>query len=350
MFNPESDRNARASLERRRNNEAERRERIFNHKVRTIGVDLEALDLQIKEKKKQEEAAKEERSAYVHEMLHNNKVANILHRRQVEQKHAMEKAIVSYRQQYQSDPNPNRSQVDLGEAQMMLPGLAGEDPGSESRRQRQKEQLRGWLLQQQSEQAQERRRQKLEEERDYQSRVEMANRALQLHSLDAERRRAAALATKEFNLAKVEEKESRQKMDLTEDSQVNTVNHLHGQQTGEDPPPTQGTVEGSAFQTADDKRASVESLKQFQKHQIEEKKRIELQRKQEEERLERVRLDSARAALLMERQQARLDKQLRRHLDSTNVQLAQIHKLQKPDVERGSIDESFFSQFNTCSR
>lgn len=54
--------------------------------------------------------------------------------------------------------------------------------------------------------------------------------------------------------------------------------------------------------------------------------RTELERKQEEERYDRLRLDSARAALLMERQQARLNKQLRRNLDSVNVQLARAHK------------------------
>lgn len=50
--------------------------------------------------------------------------------------------------------------------------------------------------------------------------------------------------------------------------------------------------------------------------------------KQEEEGHERMRLDSARAALLMERQQARLSKQLRRDLDRANVQLAQEQRQQ----------------------
>lgn len=45
--------------------------------------------------------------------------------------------------------------------------------------------------------------------------------------------------------------------------------------------------------------------------------------KREEEQHDRIRLDSARAAQLMERQQARLSKQLRRDLDRTNVKLAQ---------------------------
>lgn len=82
----------------------------------------------------------------------------------------MEKAIVSYRHQYQqpwaqreydlNDPHHCRK---TGQGvQMMPPGLVGEDPNSKDRLQRQQEQLREWLLQQQSERAAERHQLKLE--------------------------------------------------------------------------------------------------------------------------------------------------------------------------------------------
>lgn len=77
----------------------------------------------------------------------------------------MEKAIVNYRHQYQqpwaqreydlNDPHQCRK-TDVGDVQMMPPGLVGEDPDSKGRLQRQREQLRDWLLQQQSERAAER--------------------------------------------------------------------------------------------------------------------------------------------------------------------------------------------------
>ncbi|KAL0155620.1 hypothetical protein M9458_049883, partial [Cirrhinus mrigala] len=38
-----------------------------------------------------------------------------------------------------------------------------------------------------------------------------------------------------------------------------------------------------------------------------------------------VRMTSARAALLLERQQARINKELRRAMDNTNAQLVQAH-------------------------
>ncbi|XP_076589998.1 RIB43A-like with coiled-coils protein 2 [Chaetodon auriga] len=341
MLNVEllSDRIARASLQR----ETERQRRVFNGRARTSGVDKEALDMQVEEKKKQQEAAKKEQNAQDADMLHNSKVARLLHRRQAKEKHAMEKAIVNYRHQYQQplsrcdDLNDSHlcRKREQGEAQMMLPGLVGEDLDGQSRRQRQKQQLREWLIQQQSERAAERHQQKLEEQRCGQNRVQMDNKALQLQCADMERRKAATVATKEYNLSKIEEKRQQRRLEGKDDGAFLAMASVPG------------------LCPRSDRRAPPESLQQiiqFQKYQIEEKKRMELEKKQEEEQDGRVRMASARTALLIERQQARLNKQLRRHLDSINIQLAQTHKQQKPDIERGCIDDSFFSKFNSCGR
>ncbi|KAM4573442.1 RIB43A-like with coiled-coils protein 2 [Odontesthes bonariensis] len=351
-----SDLIARASLEKRRSREAERKERIFNEKVRTMGVDKEAIDMQVKEKERLEEAKKEEQNAYDTDVLHRSKVACILHNRQMKEKHEIEKAIVTYRHQYQqpysqqafdlNDPDRSRK-TDQADAQMMLPGLVGEDPESKSRLQRQREQLREWLIQQQTEQAAERHQQNLEEKRYDQSRVEMDNKAAELHSLEMERKKAGAIATKNYNLAKIEEKRHQ------EGERNDKDNHPRGQLTGVDTECALDMAVVPGLCPSSDRRAPPESLQQviqFQKKQIEERKRVELEKKQEEELYDRIRMDSARRALLLERQQARLNKQLRRHMDSTNVQLAQTHKQREPDIERGHIDDRFFSQFNTCSR
>ncbi|XP_056243891.1 RIB43A-like with coiled-coils protein 2 [Seriola aureovittata] len=350
------DRTARASLQKRRDGETERQERIFNDKVRTIGVDKEALDMQVKERKKREEAEKEKQNACDADLRHNSKVACILHSREVKEKHAMEKAIVNYRHQYQqpwcqreydlNDPDRCRK-TDKDDAQMMPPGLVGEDPESKNRVQRQREQLREWLIQQQSEQAAERHQQKLEEQHYDQSRVEMDNKALQLQSLEMNRRKAEAVATKEYNLAKTEEKRHQ------EQNRADKSNQPEGQLKGVDVKPTLGMVGAASLFPSRYRRDPPESLQQviqFQKYQIEERKRIELEKKQEEMLHDHVRLASARTALLIERQQAKLNKQMRRHLDSTNIKLAETHKQLKPDIERGCIDDNFFSKFNTCSR
>ncbi|XP_069019697.1 RIB43A-like with coiled-coils protein 2 isoform X1 [Embiotoca jacksoni] len=346
MYNVDlpSDRVAKASVEKRRNTETERRGRIFNDKLRTIGVDKEALDAQVNEKKQQEDAAKKEQNAYDADTLHNSKVAGVLQSRQAKEKRALEKAIDAYRHRHQQ-PRPKYGPNDPGgcgkaDAQMMLSGrLAGEDAASESRLRRQREQLREWLVQQQADRAAERHQEKLEEQHYDRCRAEMDDKMEQLQRLQVERRKAADIATKDYNLAKIEEKRERD----------DEVNHPRGQPTGEDADPD--TVGLPGLCPSKNRRAPPESLQQiiqFRKHQIEEKERIEFEKKQEEELCNRVRLDMVRAAVLRERQQARLNKQTRRQLDSSNVQLAETHK-QKPD-QRGCFDESFFSQFNTCSR
>uniref|UniRef100_A0A3B4GUM2 RIB43A-like with coiled-coils protein 2 n=1 Tax=Pundamilia nyererei TaxID=303518 RepID=A0A3B4GUM2_9CICH len=332
-----SERLARASLEKRRNIETERKERIFNDKLRTIGVDKEALDEQVREKREQVEAAKKEQNAYDADMLRYGKVACIVDSRQMKEKRALEKAVVAYRQQYQHPEDqreydlndPSRiKKVEQSDAQMMPPGLVGEDPESKIRQQNQREQLREWLTQQQTEQAS---LLKFLEQRYDQSRVEMDNRAVQLQSLEIERRKAAAITTKDFNRSMAEEKRCQDK----------EINGRQSQFQG-----TPSTVAVPGLSPSSDRRTAPESLQQIiqiQKHQMEEKRRKELEKKHEEEWHDRVRLNSARTTLLIERQQARMNRQLRRDLDSANAQLAETHKQHVHCL-------AVFNNFNTCSR
>uniref|UniRef100_G3PKJ9 RIB43A domain with coiled-coils 2 n=1 Tax=Gasterosteus aculeatus aculeatus TaxID=481459 RepID=G3PKJ9_GASAC len=211
------------------------------------------------------------------------------------------------------------------------------------RRSRQKEQLREWLLQQQRERTAERHQQKLDERHYGQGREDMDNKALQLQSIEMERRKAALVATTEYNRA----------MQGQHDD-VGTANHLRGDLTGGGAEPPEGRVPVPVWGSSGDKRAPPQSLLetiQFQKYQIEEKRTAVEREKREEEQHDRVRLDSGRAALLLERRQTKLNKQLRRQLDSTNVRLAETRRQQSViHSYTRSIDDSFFSQFNTCSR
>lgn len=103
--------------------------------------------------------------------LQQNKVTRILQHRQEKEKRQMEESLVTYRFQNQhlqtrrefdlNDPDRLRK-LDQRDAQMMLPGLVGEDRDSQGRRQRQQEQLRDWLLQQQTEREEERQQQLME--------------------------------------------------------------------------------------------------------------------------------------------------------------------------------------------
>ncbi|CAG5958502.1 unnamed protein product, partial [Menidia menidia] len=279
MLNAElvSDRVARMKLEARRGREEERRGRIFNEKERTNGVDKEALDMQVEEKKRSEEAEKEEQMAYDADVLQHSKAALLLQQRQARARRAAQTAALAFRGQQDpgSDPDPQRDPDPAGaDLQMILPGLAGEDPESGSRRGRQREQQREWLAQQQDERQAERQRLELEALHYEQTRLEMNNKAAELHSLEMEKRREAAMETKNYNLMK-----------------VRLSRHMMGAHPD-----------------------SLQQLRQIQKQQMEEKK------------WDRARTEAARRALLLERQQARRGRQLRKHLDSTNVQLARAQR------------------------
>lgn len=73
------------------------------------------------------------------------------------------------------------------------------------------------------------------------------------------------------------------------------------------------------------------------------RQRKEVEVKQEEEGRERARLDSARTALLVERQQARLSKQLRRDLDRANLKLAQEQRQRSVIRSVGAVPPGFAS-------
>ncbi|XP_057691681.1 RIB43A-like with coiled-coils protein 2 [Corythoichthys intestinalis] len=320
----------------RRDNEARRRARLLDDKQRSIGIDKEFLDKQVAEKIARKQAEKEEQKAYDAAMMENIYQAPLLHNRQVKVTRGSEKATVDF---YPHHQQPRGFPTDQGHL-TMLPGLHGEDPDRGSRVQRQKEQLRRWLIQQRDEQAAEKHRKKMEKLQDDRQRVHMDNEAVQLHNKDLERRKAAAVVTKEWNV---------NTMTKTEEKRRQVRNEELIQQQGQHA----GSMGAPGLCPSSDRKPPPESLMQitvFHKNQIEEKLLAELKKRGEERQNDGIRLDSARMAVLLERQQARNRKQFRRRVDTVNKQLAAAHQNRKEDLRHGHIDESFFSQFNTSCR
>ncbi|XP_023841609.1 RIB43A-like with coiled-coils protein 2 isoform X1 [Salvelinus sp. IW2-2015] len=379
MYNAEllSDRIATASLERRRNREMQRQDRIFNAKVRTIGIDKEALDSQVKERKKKEQAEAESLKAYASvicrwnacplaaDAVRNDKAACLLDQCQLKDERLLQGGIEDFRLNFQ--PRWSRREYDLSnpdkirgqEGIQMLPGLVGEDPDSQGRLKKQQEQLREWSVQQQHELATARHQQRQEEQQYDQDRVDLDNKALQLQRIEEERRRTVALATKNFNLTKAAEnaeKRWKEWQQQEEDNRTDILNQLQGELLRESH--EQGiSVPGLPRLRPDSyKGLTDEQLRHIincQQQQIDEKRRIQAEQQQEELQQDRFRVASARTALLMERQQARINKQLRRTQDNTNAQLAEAHHEQKKYLEKvytNIPDDSYFSQFNTSSR
>ncbi|XP_029614808.1 RIB43A-like with coiled-coils protein 2 isoform X1 [Salmo trutta] len=367
MYNAEllSDRIAAASLERRRNREMQRQDSIENPKVRTIGIDKEALDSQVNERKKKEQAEAESLKAYAADAVRNDKAACLLDQCQLKDERLLHGAIENFRLNFQ--PRWSRREYDLSnpdkikgqEVIQMLPGLVGEDPDSQGRLKKQQEQLREWSVQQQHELATARHQQRQEEQQYDQDRVDLDNKALQLQKIEEERRRTVALATKNFNLTKAAEnaeKQWKEWQQQEENSRTDILNQLQGELLSESQEQGISVLGLPRLRPDSYKGHTDEQLRHIincQQQQIDEKRRIQAEQQQEELQQDRFRVASARTALLMERQQARINKQLRRTQDNTNAQLAEAHREQKKYLEKvytNIPDDSYFSQFNTSSR
>ncbi|XP_077574819.1 RIB43A-like with coiled-coils protein 2 [Stigmatopora nigra] len=325
-----------ASIERRRINEQERKERIFNDKLRTIGVDKQGLEKQLDDHKKINDAEKLEQSSFEATFLYNSRQAYLLHVKEEKEKRAQEKS--SFKEQYQRviQERLNRDDSEEPLENMMPPGMAGEDPGSENRTQRQKEQLREWLLQQQTELAEKKEQQRMEKMNHDKFRVHIDNVAMQLEHIEMEKRKQNAVEMNEFNQAMAVEKER------------------HEREVKEDPReirPSQAGVPGILHSY--DRRPRPESYQQMHKFwnlQVQEKTMTEIEGLKDKQQYARWCANAARTATIIQRQQERQKKELRQELDYDNGITAEYEKRNRPDIKRGRIDESFFAKFNTCSR
>merc|ERR1719515_511497 len=76
------DQKEQAAIERRRNQELARQSRIFNAKVRTIGVDVDAITQQAEDKKRREERERLRSEAFASDAVRADKIAVLLEQRQ----------------------------------------------------------------------------------------------------------------------------------------------------------------------------------------------------------------------------------------------------------------------------
>ncbi|KAJ8381786.1 hypothetical protein SKAU_G00025640 [Synaphobranchus kaupii] len=360
----QSDRIAAANLEKRRTIEVQRKERIFNERIRTIGVDKDALDYQVKERRDREEQEAEILKVYATDLLRHDRAACVLESRELRDRRCLEETVQHFRQVFQQPTS--RREFDLNDPDLLkkqeggqvLQGLAGEDPGCRDRIKRQQEQLREWSLQQQRELEIARRQQRQADQQYDQSTVVLDSRAVELQTIQEQKQRALTVATKDFNLAKASEVTEQRQREWQQEEEDNSVEIQNQLQTLEMDEGQEGSasVLGLARLWLN-KGLNAEHQKHiinFQLQQAEEKKRASMAKQQRELLQDQSRVASARTALLLERQQARTIKQLRRNIDNSNAQLAEAQQSQKKYFEKtvntNVPDERYFSQFNTTSR
>ncbi|NWI45380.1 RIBC2 protein, partial [Picathartes gymnocephalus] len=366
-----------AAVELRRRRELLRRGRIFNARIRTIGIDKDALDAQVKERKIQEAAEKAEHERFAHDMKKNDKLMCLLEERQKNEVKDLNRALIEFQQNFQRAET--RREFDLNDPQALkkdrparvsdddprctisgMQKFMGEDLNYDQRMKFQKEQLREWSLQQQKDWKNALADQKLADDLYDKYRIELDKKIMEEQRKEEESRRVVCTATKNFNriqAAELDHKNELEKAQKIKDDMDEITCLLRGDFLSENPEQAIGPL-GKHHVLVDRwkgmNQEQLMAIRQFQKEQAQEKVRVREQERRRDAEWDRQRLQAARAQLLWERRQQRQDRALRRDLDVLNAELSQEQKakniyLKEEEYSNIPTDE-FYAQFNTTTR
>ncbi|TKC36547.1 hypothetical protein EI555_013533, partial [Monodon monoceros] len=332
-------------LAKRRYAELRRQKRIFNARNRIIGGDTEAWDIQVCDQKIKEATEKAGQETFAAEMRQNDKIACISEDRERRDRKNLCKAINNFQQSFQkpetrrefdlSDPLALKKDLPArqsdNDARNTVSGMQkfmGEDLNFYQRKKFQEEQNRDWSLQQQREWKMARANQKCAEDLYLKTRLQFDETAKHLQNLESTTRKAVCTAVKEFNknqaLESAEKKIQEKKQDQ-EDNLAEISNLLCGDLLSENP--QQAASSFGPHRVVPDRwkgmsREQLEHIRLVQKQQVQERLRLQEEERQRDMDWDWQRVQRARAALLLERQQQCQQHDLRRALDCNNLSLA----------------------------
>ncbi|KGL74987.1 RIB43A-like with coiled-coils protein 2, partial [Tinamus guttatus] len=357
--------------------ELQRQSRIFDVRRRTIGIDKDALDAQIKEKKIQEATEKAQNEKLANEMKQNDKIMCLLEEQQKNDIRNINKAIGEFRKNFQKPET--RREFDLSDPQALkketparlsdsdprcsisgLQKFMGEDLNYAQRMIFQKEQLREWSLQQQRDSRNALADKKRSDDLYDKDRLELDRKAMELQRADEETRRAICAATKDFNRAQAAELAERKKLEkyqTMKDDMAEISSLLQGDLLCENPEQAASSFGSHRVMTDRWKgmsRDQLMAIRNSQQQQILEKQRLKEEEHQRNAEWDRQRAQAARAQLLLERQQQRENQEWRRAVDSVNAELSQEQKsknIRLKEEEYSNVPTAeYYAQFNTTSR
>jgi len=366
-----------AAIERRRIKEQQRQSRIFNARVRTIGVDLQSLEQQVGERKWMEDQERRRHEAFANDMAMNDRICVLLQKRQDQDVKALEKSTNEFRKEHQRpedrrefdiyDPDGKKKDTPARVSDddprcgiSSLQKFLGEDLNEKARKKLQQEQNREWFTSQMNERAQEDANREQADRLHELKSIEMDQRAMDLARAEDECRDAVNMATKEYNLALARERKSKENADRQkelEDNLTEISNHVNGDMLTENPAVAQSAF-GSHRVISDRWKGmsptQVNDVLQTQHQQVEENMRKRDEANKQEEEWNEHMLRNARAAVMMERQQERTRKELLRQQALENQRLAGEQKAKLDDINKNVYTNqptaAYFMQFNTSSR
>lgn len=366
-----------AAINRRRQNEEDRKSRIFNARTRLIGVDKISLDAQLIEQNTMQSADDSRNDAYAREMIKNDKLGVLYQERQDRDARDLQKSLNDFR--FQNQQQDTRREWDLNNPDYLLIdkpartsdidrtlGVSsaqifdGEDLSGNIRQTAQQKQRADWAAAQREEKA------RADQQRDYSDhlyqlkQIELDQKGLDLQNQETECRRAVTSATKQFNIQQAEERKQREKNDqaaVLQDNLTEIKNHVFGDMLTENPDVAQSAFGSHRVITDRWKGMNQEQIDQIRKTQaaqvVDKAKRID-----EDTRItnqwDTNRIKMAKAGTLMERAEKRERREIQKRLVDENKRMAkeQAERLNDLDhvVYTNRPKDTYFGQFNTTSR
>ncbi|XP_011297589.1 RIB43A-like with coiled-coils protein 2 [Fopius arisanus] len=367
---------AAACIERKKQIEEARKSRIFNPRVRRIGIDKEFLDKQIAEKQQLRQLEREKEHQLDETLVRNSQLAIILEQREEEERRKLNQEINNYRQVFQR--TENRREFDLYDPDLLKKssparvdddpriGVAsaqkfeGEDPHQAERLKLQKEQMQAWLMQQVHERRSIEHERKNAEDAHQEAVLSRDKRAIMLDRMEIECRRHLEEANAQFNRKLAGEQDQRRRVENFQDEENNRAeifNHVTGDflmeakvQAGSSLGPHRVLADRYKGMTLDELKA----IWAEQLQQMDEIQRMRAEERRRNDEWDRLMEGNARAGEQYQRELDRKRSQISRQIADENLRLAHEQRTRQEYLNQKVYKEEhmpeFFKQFNTSTR
>ncbi|KAM6982281.1 RIB43A-like with coiled-coils protein 1 [Tautogolabrus adspersus] len=364
------------AVERRRSAETERKARIYNTRIRVLGIDVGALNQQVQEKKHQQNMEMQRDKAFEElRKIHDE----ALLRQEVDEKEkraALHTDLTKYWATLQHVEESCGAdlkcglkgafritipEAELGPASMQI--FQGEDVGEEERR---REQIRKTEKDLQAQKEDNERRRMGEKHRETLVSKELVYqdlRGVQLHTQEEECRKATRVALDNYNQALAAERAQHLKEQLRREESESLAEVCHtltsDMMTECAEAAEMEVAEGRPARVLVDKWKGMRPEQLSAIHREREEQRVEKQRQRDAEKAQNVAwqlqlLKLSRQAEEEERREAQLRREKRSQTDLHNMQLAREQQEHQEFLNKklytNKPTKDYFYQFNTSSR
>lgn len=357
--------------------EDERRQRVQDVRHRTMGLDVDALAAQVKEKKEREQAEADRDKFYDTQRLQVDQQLEYLEQQKQDLMRQRATDLQNFRSSYQhqgtrrefdlNNPQERKlerpARVSDADENLSVSGMQkfhGEDLGHAARVAAQKQQMRDWNMQQAAEKKAREHAEKQADQIWAARQFEVDSMKGQLERAQRDQRNAQQIALAEYNLALAQSKRDKQRsaqVGDVQDSIEEIQNNLSSDILNENPAQAQ-----SYFQQHRVRRDHYKGMSDAERrHYLEEigRQQQELQQKKVQEKESDQQWEGFSAQVrhmgeLHEQQIEQKRQQLRKELASTHQQQAAEQKAKleylNKQVYQNELEPSYFASFGTSSR